>query len=407
MAITVRVGTANDLRRVLETGMTSFGWHTTDEHFARFSRYTDPRRTFGAYDGETMVGTAADLEFRLTVPGGKLTAAGVTLVGVVPSHRRRGVLTSLMHAQLDDIRARGEPLAILWASEGDIYPRFGYGIATACTSITADRDRARFRNDPGPSGRVRLVDVEKAIDELGDVYERVCTVTPGMYERSRVWWEAHTLADPEDDREGGSRLFRAVWEDDDGRAQAYAIYRVHEDWDGTPKSRIEVRESMGTNRVAIREIWRFLFGVDLIAFINAHEQPALSPLFFMVSEPRRLRARLADGLYVRLVDLAAALEGRRYQTEDSLVFDVSDEFIPANAGRWRLTTTSSGARVERTTDEPDLALTVADLGAAYLGGFSFSELANGGTIVEHTPGALATTDLMFSSEQPPWCPENF
>jgi predicted acetyltransferase len=406
MDLQLRSVSRAELKYFLATCEAAFGYDAKDDFVERVGRVLPPERTVAAFDGESMVGTAADWEFTFTVPGGKVPAAGVTLVGVLPSHRRRGVLTKMMHKQLDNVRRRGEPLAVLWASEGNIYQRFGYGTATLYSKIDLDRDRAQFRDQSAAVGRMRLLENDKAVDVLSGVYDRVCDVTPGMFERSRAWWEAHTLHDAEDDRDGGGPMFRAVWELD-GRAEAYALYRIHGEWDTMPVGHVFVREALGTSPLATREIWRFLIGIDLVARIKAIAQPGLHPLLFVLAEPRRLRARLSDALMVRIVDVKAALEARSYVADGSLNLELSDPQFADNEGRWRLEVEGARATVERTAAEPDLVLPIADLGSAYLGGLSFGQLHLGGSIRETRPGSLWRADALFRSEVEPWCPEIF
>jgi predicted acetyltransferase len=406
MDVTLRQCRSDEGELFLKTCEAAFGYDVGQELLGRWLRLFDPDRAVAAWDGEEMVGTAGDFRFTLTVPGGKIPAAGVTAVGVLPSHRRRGILAKMMRRQLDDIRARPEPVAVLWASEGDIYDRYGYGIATMCSKIDMDRDRARFRGSPEPVGRTRLLSGDKAVDILADVYDRVTAETPGMYERTRDWWEAHRLADPEGERHGAGPMFKAMWELD-GRAEAYALYRVHQEWDTEPVGYVQVIETMGTSSLAIREMWRFLIGIDLVARIKAGIEPAIHPLQFMLAEPRRLRARLNEGLWVRIVDIRDALQSRSYADEGSIVFEVEDGFIPANAGRWRLTTSASTARVEPTDDEPDLRLGIGALGSVYLGGFSFAQIAQSGDIEEVSADAMWNADRLFRTDRQPWCPEIF
>lgn len=406
MDISLRPVSRAEFKYFLTTCEAAFGQGIKDEDAEWLAGLLPPDRTLAAFDGESMVGTAADYEFTLTVPGGKAPAAGVTLVGVLPTHRRKGILTQMMRTQLGTIRARGEPLAILWASEGNIYRRFGYGIATMYSKIDLARDRAGFR-DPTPiAGRLRMLEPDKAVDVLAGVYERVCDVTPGMYERSHTWWKNKTLWDHPDDRDGGGPLFRAVWELD-GRAEAYATYRIHDDWDLAPTGYLQVLEAIGTSPLAIREIWRFLISIDLVAHIRGIAQPALHPLLFMLAEPRRLNARLCDALFVRIVDLKSALEARSYNGDGSITFEVSDPQWQHNAGRWRMTVESSEARLKKTADDPDLVLTIADLGCVYLGGFTFRQLRQSGSVLETRPGAMRDADSLFRTEIEPWCPEIF
>ena len=329
----IRRCTKDELRPFFATVESVFGFQPSEEDYKALERILDMDRTLGAFDDDVMVGGGAAFSFSLTVPGGEVPTAGVTLVGVLPSHRRKGVLTSLMRRQLDDIREGGEPLAALWASEGGIYGRFGYGIASRHAEIDIERDRAAFLEPTRPEGRIRLLDHAETMKVVPSLYERVRAGIPGTFRRSTDWWEGHRLHDPEKGREG-SPLQRAVWEHE-GDAQAYVLYRLHSDWrESMPASWLEVVEVMAATPLAVREIWRFVFGVDLVVRIRAWMLSQDDPLFDMVAEPRRLRFRLKDGLYIRLVDLAAALEARSYRGSGALVFELGDAICPWNEGRW-------------------------------------------------------------------------
>jgi predicted acetyltransferase len=407
MGIEVRVCTDDEFERWLEVCSTTFGLEVREGDVERVRRILEIQRAAAAFDDDELIGTAAAFSFTLTVPGGYAPAAGVTMVGVLPSHRRRGFLTTLMRAQLDDIRDRAEPLAVLWASEGNIYERYGYGISTLSAPIDIERERTSFREDHPPVGKVRLIEQAEAVKVLPGVYDRVCAQTPGMFARSEDWWEAHRLFDPEHFRDGGSRMFHAVLEIE-GRAEGYALYRVHNEWaDTSPTGYLNVIEAFGTSAVATREMWRFLFGVDLIARIKAFQQPVDHPLFMMISEPRRLRVQVSDGLWLRIVDVKAALEARSYAQDGSIVFEVDDSFCPWNTGRWRMEVTHGRAVVEKTETEPDLRLGIQHLGSVYLGGFTLSRWAHAGAIEELSPEAAWYADGLFRSAVAPYCPEIF
>jgi predicted acetyltransferase len=299
------------------------------------------------------------------------------------------------------VHKRKEPLAILWASEAPIYGRFGYGLATKAAKVSIERDRAVFRDRPEPVGATRLVTLEQAVDLIPDVFDRVCAETPGMFARSKVWWESSPLADPEHARRGGGPLFCAVFELE-GEPEAYALYRLKGDWEeGVPNTKLFIREVMATSTVALREIWRFLFGVDLVARVDTWGLPPDYPLFLMLTEPRRLRMTLGDALWVRLVDLQAALQARSFYGGEPVVLDVRDSFCPWNEGAWSI------PDVERTDADPDLKLDAADLGSAYLGGFSFAELARAGRVEELREGGIARADALFRTDTTPWCSEVF
>jgi predicted acetyltransferase len=407
MSIEVRACRADELESFFDTCQRAFHQHVRAVEVARDSKLLRPERALAAFEGEDVVGTAGAYEFSLSVPGGEIAAAGVTMVGVLPSHRRKGILRALMRSQLDDARERNEPVAILLASEDAIYQRFGYGLAADQGHIEVERDRTTWLDDPGPRGKTRLVSLEEAMKHAPAIYDRVRERTPGMFARSTEWWENHTLPDDEEDRRGAGPMFCAVHEIE-GRDEAYALYRLKPAWpEGIPRGRLIVKEAVAVSPEAAREIWRFLFGIDLVDRVEAWFLPSDFPIYLMMLEPRRLRYTYGDSLWLRFVDVGSALGARGYATDGSVSFQVTDAFCPWNEGTWRVSSTGGDAEVERTEEPADLRLDVKDLAAAYLGGFTFARLAAAGRVHELRPGALARADAVFWTERSPWCPEIF
>ena len=400
--VEIRNPELDEWRASMHAAASVFGDDLKDGDYERYTATLVRERFYTAYDGELPVGTAADFPFTLTVPGGELRAGGVTWVAVLPTHRRRGVLTKLMRRELDDLHERGDPVAVLYASEAAIYGRFGYGVAAPHFEMDADRTRFALRDDPGPSGTMRAPTLDDAVEPCAQVYEQLRTATPGFTARTPEWWRAYRLADPEAWRHGASPKFVAVVELD-AEPAAYAIYRVKHDWEaGFPKGRVKVVEALATSPVAERELWRFLFGIDLTVRVESRIDAA-SPLPLLVVDARSLNMRFNDGLWLRIVEVGGALRGRSYADAASLVIDVHDDFCPWNAGRWRL----GEGDVARTNDDADLELDVADLASAYLGAFTFTRLAAAGRVRELEAGALARADALFRTPRPPYCPEDF
>ena len=401
MGIEIRNPAEDELRAVMDAGETAFGGEQREGEFERFSKLIPRERWFAAYDGSRPVGTAASFPFRLTVPGGELAAGGVTWVGVLPSHRRRGILTELMKRQIADLRDRGEPLAILYSSEPPIYGRFGYGVVAPAIEMDGETARFSYRDDPGPSGAVRIIDAEEALRILPPVYDTVRREVPGFVARDSDVWKLTRLADPEHWRRGAGRKFFAVIEFD-GKPVGYAIYRIKSDWqDGFSQSQVLLVEAIAASPAATRELYRFIYGIDLVVRVQGRYDPD-SPLFLMVTDPRSLHLKVSEGLWLRFVDLEEALAGRTYAGDDAVVVDVRDSFCPWNAGRWRI-----GKTVERTDDEADLELDTADLASAYLGAFDINELGAAERIRELKPGALQRASDLFRTARPPYCPEDF
>lgn len=380
-----------------------FGREPSEEEMKRFARILPAERLLAAFEDGEPVGGAGVFPFELTVPGGRVRAAGVTTVGVLPTHRRRGILRRLMRAQLDDIREREEPVAYLWASEDTIYGRYGYGMASMTGEIDVPRERTAFHVAGPPAGRLRILSLDEALEAFPPVYDRVRAENPGMFSRSRDWWEVRRLYDPPERRPGTGEQMRVVLELD-GRPAGYAIYRHQISLGGAATaSTVTVHEALGDSPAATRSIWRYLLDIDWIARIKAGLLPLDHPLFLLLAEPRQLRFSLLDGLWVRLVDVATALGARSYRTAEAVVIEVADEFCPWNAGRYRI----APDRVERTEDEADLALAVSALGSVYLGGYTFAELARALRAEELREGGVGRADALFATDRLPWCPEIF
>ncbi|MER6343021.1 GNAT family N-acetyltransferase [Streptomyces sp. NPDC001595] len=369
---------------------------------------TEFDRFLGVWDGADCVGTAGAFSFRLTVPGGaSVPAAGVTMVGVAGTHRRRGVLTAMMRRQLDDVRSWGEPLAVLTASEPDIYGRFGYGAASY--SLRAEIDTARVRLSV-PAGtddvRLRYAAPADVLDACEAVYARLVPRRPGMLAR-RPGWERVGLLDPEGERDGASPL-QCVVAERDGRIEGYARFRVKVGWgesghDGT----VVLEEFAALDPAVDAALWRFLFGIDLTSTLVVRSRPADDTFRHLVSDIRRCRPRMRDSLYLRPVEVGAALEARTYLAPVDVVLEVRDDFCPWNAGRWRLSGDAKGASCERTTDPADLALSARELGSAYLGGVTLRALGAAGRVRELRAGALDEASVAFRTHMAPWLPHGF
>lgn len=373
------------------------------EQAEALGRVLPAERMHGVWDGGRIVGGAGSFPFVLSVPGARIAAAGVTVVGVQPTHRRRGIPRAMMRAQLDACHERGESVAYLWASEDTIYSRFGYGMASLVGEIEVPRERTAFHVGFELQGRYRLVPRDEAEKLVAPVWERVAAETPGMFARTPAWWQARALADPEWRRQGGGELQCVVLEADSGPV-GYALYRLNIGFDrGVGTGTVWAVEAMGDSPESTRAIWRYLLDLDWMAKLRAGLLPIDHPLLLLAAEPRRLRFSLRDGLWVRLVDVRAALAARTYATDDTVVVDVRDEFCPWNEGRWRVGTDG----VERTESAADLRCDVNALGSVYLGGFTWAQLARAFGAEELQQGAITRADAMFRSTPAPWCPEIF
>ncbi|MFN8639738.1 MAG: GNAT family N-acetyltransferase [Dehalococcoidia bacterium] len=384
-----------------------FGYVPNPEDVAHWQATLDFSRTLAAFEDDELIGTSAALPLGTTVPGGALVpTAGITMVAVSPGHRRKGVLTEMMRLLLEAAHERGEPLASLWASESLIYPRFGYGLAIEDDHWEIERPFGRFARDQASSGAVRMVDEVFARLNFPQVWERALPSRPGMTRRDEKLWNDR-FRDAGWSRGAGSPLFFAAYVDG-GRVDGYVLYRVRQDWpDGVPGNEVIVVEEVAATDEAHAALWRFLLDIDLSRQVSAQHRPLDDALPLMLADVRRLKRRRRDAIWLRLVDLAAALEARRYGIEGALVLDVRDDLCRWNPARVRLDGGPHGARCTPSDAGPDLVLTTTDLAATYLGGTRLSALARAGRVEEHTPGALARADAMFDGGRAPWCPQFF
>ena len=382
-----------------------FGWVPTEDEVERFSKVLPVERMHAAFDGKEIVGGAGVFPFEMTVPGAVVPCAGVTVVGVLPTHRRRGILTRMMRAQIDDVHERGEPFAALWASEPTIYGRFGYGQASHTYEIRLPRVRAILRaGTPAREGVVRLVETDEALKTFPRIYDRVRVATPGMLSRTKDWWELRRLRDDPSRRPPGSGPLNRAQYERDGRPAGYAMYRIAQsEEDGHWKRHLRVIEAVGVDAVATRELWRFLTELDWTDEILAWLLPTDHPVQHQFARFDHLDLRVGTGLWANLVDVGAALSARGYAGDGRLTFELSHPFCPWNDGTW---TVSNGV-AKRSSRRPDVRLDATALGAAYLGGITFGELARAGLVEEGSRGGLVRADSLFASDRAPWCPEIF
>lgn len=407
----IRSGTSQDWDAV--AGLLRGAFHgTLDEELHEIERQTyEPDRSLVVPDGDDVVGHAAAFTRDLTVPGAIVPAAHVTMVSVASTHRRRRLLTRMMHRQLREVRDAGrEPIAVLWASEGRIYPRFGYGRAAERFSMEIDSREAGLRPDwqrgVPPTGRIRAGEPAGFRKDLETVYERLRSDRPGWSSRDGRWWN-YVLADTDANRHGATPLRTAVHYDADGPT-GYATWRVRAGWDASgPRAEVTVGELAAADPGTYAALWQFLLGIDLVRQVQYRFAATDEPLLQLVPEVGRLAARLGDSLWVRVVDVGAALAARRYAVPVDVVIEVDDPLLPENSGRWHLVADGDTAACEPTRAPAALSLGATELGAAYLGGTSLAALAVAGRVRELRAGRLGPASQAFGWHRAPASPEVF
>ena len=386
------------------------GPRATENYRRQTAMMTEPDRVFVVEDGDVVVGTGAAYSIAVALPGGgALPLAGVTEVGVSPAHRRRGILRTLMEAVHDQALDRGEPIAGLTASEGGIYRRFGYGVATRYQSLAIDRPAVAEVDAGGVAGRIRVMSDAEARPLLPAVWDRYWRRMPGEVRRPPVWWDMLGL-DFAEDRDGASARFVAVHDGAGGVADGFVTYRVRRGW-GSGRllpHELLVESVAADDDDVVGALLRFALGVDLVGTVEWAAAPLDLPFRWRLANPRALRVtREVDHLWLRPLDVAACLAGRRYAVEGACVLEVVDPVRPALGGRFRLEGGPDGAACRRSDAEPDLAVGVADLGALLLGGVSWSTLRRARLVDERTPGAAARADVMFRPDRAPYCSTDF
>ena len=374
-----------------------------EEEAALDAKVVEPERALVFREGARIVAGTAAIARELTVPGGVLPFAAVTLVGVAPGHRRRGLLRALMRRQLADVRAAGEAVAALWASESAIYGRYGYGMATRATELEVRTRDARLRPDlERAAGTPEILLAAEARERIAPLYDAARLERPGMLARSRAWWDLQ-LFDPEHERDGAGRL-RAVVLDGAG----YALYAYKEGWTvHGPDGHVRIRELVAVTPAALAALWGFLLELDLVRRATWELAPEDEPLPHMIDNARAVSARSGEGMWLRLVDVPAALRGRAYSAPFEVVIEVADEVCPWNAGRFRIGWDGTRAECDETAATAHLELSAAELGAAYLGGTTLESLARAGRVRERSSGALRAASVAFRGALEPWCPEIF
>ena len=372
----------------------------SDEQWERSSTRYEPGRVLGAFiDGE-LAGTVMALSSSVVVPGGAvLPSAAVTGVGVRADRTRRGALTALKRRQFADARERGDPLAMLHASEAVIYERFGYGVASRTRSVRLDRARSVLRPETPDAGSVRLVDAVTAEKILPEIYRRIGQNRAGVIGRPDGWWTTRLFALQHN-------AVVAVHSSDDGVDDGFVLYEARaNDYrfdDGVIT--IQVSDVQAADTAALAGLWRFLLELDLSHRIEVIDRPVDEPLEWWLTDRRQCRTTgVSDDLWLRLLDVPEALRARSFGAADPVVVEVRDAFLPENSGRYRI----GPSAVRLCGDAPQLSLGVEALASLYLGDVSVSQLVAAGRIAVHDPAAVAMADRLFGTSEPPWCGTGF
>ncbi|MFI6147667.1 GNAT family N-acetyltransferase [Streptomyces sp. NPDC051109] len=400
-----------DIDRALELAYLVFHDRPEPEGRERHHALLRHCARLGAYDGDALVGFMAAHDFRLSVPGADLPCPGLTFVSVAPTHRRRGVLTALMDEQLRRTGAAGSPVAALWASESAIYGRFGYGSATQGATIEIDSTRPlalRIAPDARP---LRLVDPQDALAVIGPYHEAARAGRPGRPTRDAERWNESWLCEQDEEDEELSPPRIIVLGDPGEPIAGYVLYRTKHEADGASARSpglVRVDELEADTPAVAAALWDCMAGLDLTGKVSAWGRPLDDPLLRFAADRDQVRVTAQfPALWLRLVDVRAAMARRSWAAPVEVVLEVADVRLPANAGRFLLKAGRGGATYERAAAPADLELDVRDLAACYLGGTRVAELVAAGLVAERTPGAAAALDAALHTPLLPHTADEF
>ena len=405
MSVEIRDLVPDQLAALRRTVAIAFGVDPDPAEEERDRRLLEFDRNRGAFDGNRLVGSAGVYSLKMTVPGATAATAGVSNVTVLPSHRRQGLMRKMMTGLLDDARGRGDVLAALWSSEVPLYGRFGFGVTSFTTHTVIDKFPLVPHRLAPPPAKVFLVDEEEARTALPPLFDRKRRGVPGMFARSPDWWELEIFSDYPRHRRDASSYRYALALDAGGQAVGYAQYRTRGAWEGIGIGVTVVLEEMiALTPQAHSGLWGFLVNQDLIHQFRAWNISGETSLHQVFSNFRESQ-KLIDGLWVRILDVEAALSTRRYSADGRLVLEVFDP-VEKRAGRYRLEVSEGIGRCRRTPESPDLTLDMEDLSAGFLGRPRFRHLRAVGRMTG-SPQASVLADAMFTWYPPPWCQEVF
>lgn len=402
MDVSLRTVAPDEVGRFLREIDRAFGEVMSDEQVERYRSTVDPERSLVAVDGDRWVATSGAHSLELTLPGGhSVPTAGVTAVGVRPTHRRRGILTAMMARLHEQARERDEAIAALLASEAGIYGRFGYGVATEYRSVEIDCHRTTMPD--APDGTVDLVDPESARALFDDLYRRVRLARPGQVTRADGWAERN-LVDRDEDRDGAGPMEVSVSRDVDGTVDGMAIWRLQPKWEhNLPDGSVKVIELFATTDDARLRLHHHLLGIDLASTVVLDRADLADPTRYALTDQRAYRTTaVGDWLWVSVLDPATALAARSYEAEDRLVIEIYDggasTTVALDAGEEAACTTS--------TAEPDLVCPSSTIGSLLLGGVRPTALAAAGRL-QGDADVLRRADRVFTTTRPPFCQTMF
>jgi len=391
----LRQGTWEDVAAIVLQDGASFGFYFSDENMTDVLGYLDPERFVVATDEDRMVGVSGEYTLDFATPGGRtVDLAAITWVSVAPTHRRRGILRSMIEHQLRGYAAQGVPAAALTASEGGIYGRFGFGTATQIRRIEIPRARARLR-EPGDATSVRLSTADEARKAMPEIHERWRRQLPAGVARIDARWD-RLVADRPDARHGRSPLFYLL------HADGYVAYRAETSFhDGHFAHTAHIEDYAAATEAAHAALWQTLLDLDLYSTIATNQIPADDPIEHRLIDSRQVQTRgIFDGVWVRPIDVPALVDSRTYAGEFDVVWELHDSLF--GDGRYRIAGGPGGVTCVRTDTTPDLVSDISVLGAAFFGGTRLQALAAGGRLHAEDAALLQRADRAWQADRQPF-----
>ena len=405
MAVEIRPISDDEFAELLRVDAAIWGLPIPDAAVEqRLRPLLETPRSLCAFEDGRMVAVSISLPLQLTLPGGaRVPMSGITWVGVLPTHRRRGLMRRLLLGHLERLQGGDEPLAGLGASESQIYRRFGFGISSVATAVEVETQHTGFRRPAATEGTLDFIDHDQAMTVITEVLERTAVGRNGMIDRPLAGTAA-VYHDAQKEKEGAGPVRYVVHRDAGGEVDGVVSYRITARWNdaGISEGTLGIVELFAATEDASIALWRFCFDHDLVTVVRATKRPVDEPIALLLDDRRRWRTTVSDELHLRPVDVPALLGARRYAREDSLVIGMDDNLLPWAGGRWRLTGGLDGASCTPTTESADLVMDPAALGAALLGDFAVELLWRAGEVDEQTPGAVRRASAMFAWSPRPW-----
>ena len=383
-----------------------------DEKVAAWVEGLAYRRTTGVWDETTTdaaapVATVSSWVAPLTVPGHTTVDAwAISAVTVSPTHRRRGIARNLLESELRTASTLGVPVAMLTVSEATIYARYGFAPAVMAADWTIDTRRASW-SGPTPHGRVQFLTIDEAVEQGPALIERVRLSSPGQIEPWPLLWK-RILGLLPGDKDAPKNLRVVRYDDVAGVAQGIAVYKLTEQPSGMFGYSLDVVFQASATDDAYAGLWRFLFEMDLVGEVTARLRAIDEGFAWQVADFRAARKTTQrDHLWTRILDVKAALEARSYSAHGTIALQVSDPLGFATGDYLMQIADDGTATVEPLIgDIPEhaanVALSVNELSALYLGGVSAVTLTRAGRITELRDGSASALDASFRSAVTPW-----